>query len=45
MEILVLKESEKTVLMKLSASAGEDFIVDSSSQLKYLLSFKPQFQR
>lgn len=44
-DILVLKESGETVLTKHSASAGGDCIVVSSSQLKYLLSLKPQFQR
>lgn len=45
MIILVLKESGKTALKKLSATAGIDSIVISFSQLKYLLSVKPQFQR
>lgn len=43
--ILVLKESVKTVLMKLSATVGRNSRVISLSRFKYLLSVKPQFQR
>lgn len=45
MLILVLKESGKTVLMKLSDTNGIDSIGILFSQVKYLLSVKPQFQR
>lgn len=45
MLILVLKESGKTVSMKLSTTSGRDYIVISFSQMKYLLSLKPQFGR
>lgn len=43
MEIVVLRESEKIVLIKPSASTGGDYIAVSSSQLKYFLSLKPPF--